>query len=77
MNTLTPTALRENVYDILDTVIKTGVPRLVKRNGHILTITISQKINKLDKLTPHNAIVGDPDELIHLSIGEWTEAKKI
>lgn len=77
MNTITPTALRENVYDILDTVIKTGIPRLIKRKGHILTITIPPKINKLDKLTPHNAILGDPDELIHLRTGKWSEVKKI
>ena len=33
--------------------------------------------NKLDKLRPHNTIIGDPDELIDLKIYEWNEEKNL
>jgi hypothetical protein len=29
---------------------------------------------KLANLTPHHLIVGDPDELVTVQVGEWTEA---
>lgn len=53
-NTLTTTKLRANIYEVFDEIIKTGVPKRVKKDGNILTIQIterSKKINKMDKLS--------------------------
>lgn len=33
--------------------------------------------SKLDKLRPHNTIIGDPDELIDLKVYEWNEEKNL
>jgi len=33
--------------------------------------------NKMNRLRPHNSIIGDPDELIDLKVYEWNEEKNL
>lgn len=73
---LSLTALRQQLFKVVDQIIKTGVPVEIERNGHRLKIVLVDKKNKLNNLTPHNAIVGDPEELVGLSVGEWSEQTK-
>ncbi|OGK16719.1 hypothetical protein A2690_04840 [Candidatus Roizmanbacteria bacterium RIFCSPHIGHO2_01_FULL_39_12b] len=68
MQLIKPTALRENIYKILDGVIKTGNPQYIERKGHVIKIEASKQPSKLERLTPHNAIVGNPDDLISIKL---------
>jgi hypothetical protein len=71
------TALRNNLFKIVDGVIKTGNPVVIERNGHRLKIVLEEKTSKLKNLKPHDCIVGDPDELIQLKVTEWHEANNL
>ena len=62
------TALRQKLFVLVDQVIKTGTPIEIERDDHRLKIVLDEKKNKLDNLIPHNAIVGDPEELVELKV---------
>ena len=72
---ITISRLRENIYNIIDSVIDTGVPVFIKRKGRTLKITVEGKVNKLENLKrfkKRKIIKGDPDELIHMDwSSEW------
>ena len=68
--------LRANVYRLLDEVLETGKALEIERNGEILVIAPREekkKGSKLDNLPRREgAIIGDPDELIHMDwSSEW------
>jgi hypothetical protein len=71
------TALRNNIFKIVDEVIKTGNPVELERKGHRLKIVMEAKKSKLENLKPHDCIVGNPDELIDLKVAEWYEPEKL
>lgn len=77
MSKLTVTSLRQNIYTIVDKVIKTGVPVKFMKDGHVLQISMEKKLDKLANLRKRDAIVGDPEELIHLKLWEWNEPKNL
>jgi hypothetical protein len=67
---ITPTELRRNLYQLLDEVIETGKPLEVERRGRIIRIAVDGvRGSKLDRLVPHDCIVGDPEELVHM---DWS-----
>jgi hypothetical protein len=73
---LTASKLRANVYRLLDEVLETGTPLEIERNGEILVIAPREekkKGSKLDNLPRRKgAIIGDPDEVIHMDwSSEW------
>lgn len=71
--TYTATRLRQNLYNILDSVAETGVPVLVERNGRTLKIIADTKPNLWDRVEKRNITVGDPEELVSREwSGEWT-----
>ena len=71
------TALRNQLFKVVDGVIKTGIPAEIERNGHRLKIVLEEKRSKLDNLKPHDCIIGDPDDLVDLKVAEWGEASKL
>ena len=77
MRPISLTALRSNLFKIVDKVIETGNPVELERKGHRLKIVIEGKKSKLENLKPHNCIVGNPDELIDLKVAEWHEIEKL
>ena len=78
MGSISLTALRNNLFKIVDGIIKTGNPVEIERNGHRLKIILEEKRSKLDNLRPHDCIVGDPDDLIQIKVGEeWGEPTKL
>ena len=77
MGSISLTALRSNLFKIVDDIIKTGNPVEIERSGHRLKITLEEKRSKLDNLKPHDCIVGEPDDLIQIKVGEWGEATKL
>ncbi len=71
---ITPSKLREDIYNILDSVIETGEVVEVKRKGQIIKIVPPQKAKKLDKLIQHkNVVEGDSEDLVSM---DWSEAWK-
>lgn len=75
---VTASALRQNIYAILDQALETGVPVEIQRKGRILRIIPEKKKSLLDNLKKHDFIVGDPDDLIHIDwSAEWTELRNL
>ena len=77
MRPMSLTALRNNLFKIVDEVIKTGNPVELERKGHHLRIVMEAKKSKLDNLKYHDCIVGNPDELIDLKVAEWHETENL
>jgi hypothetical protein len=73
---VTASKLRENIYNILDQALETGVPVEVERKGRILKIVPETKPSKLAKLKKRDCIVGDPESIVHMDwLNEWSELK--
>ena len=70
---VTPSALRADIYRLLDRVIETGEPLEIERNGHVLVLAPLESAGRLAALPRRTeTIVGDPDELVHVDwSGEW------
>jgi hypothetical protein len=69
---LKASALRENIYRLLDQVVETGVPIEIERQGKILKIVLEKPKSKLSNLQPRPYLTEDPEELVHLDwSGEW------
>jgi prevent-host-death family protein len=63
-------ALRENIYRLLDEVLETGVPVEIERRGKILRIIPAETRSKLDNLRARPYLLTDPEELVHL---DWSD----
>ncbi len=68
--TLRASALRENIYRVLDEILETGVPIDIERKGKFLRIVAVEPKSKLANLKARNLIVGNPEDLVHL---DWSE----
>ena len=77
MRPISLTALRNNLFKIVDQVIQTGNPILLERKGQRLKIVLDEKKSKLENLEPHDCITGDPDELVQVKVGEWHETNHL
>ena len=72
MAVISATRLRQNLYNILDSVVDTGVPVEVERRGRMLRIVAEERGSKWDRLTAHKTVAGDPDGLVHVDWShEW------
>jgi hypothetical protein len=70
--TVKASALRENIYKILDQVLESGVPVEIERRGKILKLVRAEPASKLANLKPRAYLLTDPEELVHLDwSGEW------
>ena len=68
------TKLRQNLYRILDEILDSGIPVKINRKGEILMIIPEKKKSKLERLTEHKTIVGDPESIIKTNFdNEWKE----
>jgi len=70
---VTASKLRENVYRILDHVLKTGEPVEIIRGGRKLKIVPAEepRKRKLDRLAKRpETLLTDPEELVHL---DWSK----
>jgi hypothetical protein len=64
-------ALRADLYRLLDRVLETGTPLEVDRNGVGLVIVPAARGSRLGRLRPHPGFIpGDPNELVHL---DWSD----
>jgi prevent-host-death family protein len=69
---VTISTLRQNIYQLLDKVLETGIPMEVKRKGKILRIMPPEKADKLKNLKKRDVINCDPEELVNIDwSSEW------
>lgn len=59
----TATSLRKNIYTLLDSVLESGIPLEIERNGKRLKIVPEENVGRLDRLEPHNILKGNADDL--------------
>lgn len=66
-------ALRANLYRLLDRVLETGEPLEIERKGARLRIATLEGGDRLARLRPHPGYLpGDPEDIVHLDwSGEW------
>ncbi len=71
---LTASKLRQEVYKILDEIIRSGKPAEIERNGNILRIVpVSSSYSKLSKLKSRKLSNEDSDSFEHI---DWTKEWK-
>jgi len=76
--TYSATKLRQNLYNILDSVIEDGVPVEIERKGHILRIVPERPTKRWDRLEPHQVINGDPESIVSMDWSDqWNEGKDL
>jgi hypothetical protein len=73
VGSVTLTALRQQLFRIVDQIIQTGIPVEIERNGHRLKIVLDDPPEKLANLRPHSSIVGDPEALVDLETDKWQD----
>lgn len=67
---MTISELRQNIYQLLDQVLDTGVPLEVERKGRKLRIAPEPPRDKLDNLKRRDCLVGDPEDIVHM---DWSQ----
>ena len=77
MSQISLTTLRQQLFKVVDRIIKTGVPVEISRRGHRLRTVPVVKTSKLARLTPHKAIVGNPEDLVELKAGKWRKGRNL
>jgi prevent-host-death family protein len=77
MKHVSVTALRQNLFKLVDEALETGIPVEIERRGRKLLLIPQHPASKLDRLKRRPAIQGDADDLVDLSAGEWNEADKL
>lgn len=69
---LKASALRKDIYHILNQILETGAPVEIEWRGKILKILLAEPRSKLAGLKPRPYLLCDPEELVHLDwSGEW------
>ncbi len=64
-------ALRADIYRLLDHVIESGEALEITRKGHVLKIIEEQPESKLSRLKPHPGLMRDePEAYVHL---DWSD----
>ncbi len=66
MRTITLSKLRENIYQIVDAVLKTGEVIEIQRHGKKLKIKPEIEYNKLKALKKRTYLKCKAEEIIHL-----------
>ncbi len=68
--TVTASKLRENVYQILDSVLETGEAVEVVRKGRVLRIVADTPSSRLARLKKRDCIKGNPDDIVEI---DWSK----
>lgn len=79
MKKLTLTALRQQIFQIADEVLLTGVPVSIERHGKVLLLSAATqaKPSKQLKLKRRKLINGDAESLATEKVGEWHELENL
>lgn len=71
------TTLRQNLFRLVDKVIETGMPLVIKRKGKNLILTPEATTSKLSRLRRRRLVKGKPEALVNIKVGEWRELKNL
>lgn len=64
MNVVTPTELRANIYNILEEILRTGVPVEINKGSRRLKIVPVAKVDKFQNLLSRPTVIqGNADDL--------------
>ncbi len=75
---ITATKLRQNLYNLLDEIVRTGKPIEIERKGKLLKIIAEKPTSKLSNLEFHDVISGDPYDIINIDwLKEWYRGKNL
>jgi len=76
---ITASQLRQDVYRLLDEVLRTGEPLEIERKGRRLRIVPEDPPSRLDRIqTRPDVIIGDPEDLVTIEwSGEWNESRTL
>lgn len=79
MKKLTLTTLRQQIFQIADEVLVTGVPVSIERNGKILLLSPAAQASQSKhlKLKRRKLINGDAESLSTEKVGEWHELENL
>lgn len=70
---MTLTKYRQDIFNLTDKVIETGIPLELERKGVKVTVSAEKKKSKFDNLTKRELFVGDSDELVYIDwSNEWS-----
>jgi len=76
--TYSATKLRQNLYQVLDQVLDSGIPVEIERRGKILRLVPKGPIDPLERLERRTIVVGDSEELVHMDwSGDWKPSRGI
>jgi hypothetical protein len=70
----TATALRKSIYTVLDSVLESGNPAIIIRNGKRLRIIPDEPIRRLDRLVSHVTVIENTDRLPDI---HWNETGSV
>ncbi len=77
MEKLTLTALRQQLFQVADRVLKTGVPVAIERHGQTLLLMPQASALKLAHLKKRKLIKASPESLVNEKVGEWHELRNL
>lgn len=69
--------LRANLFQIADAALASGEPVPLERNGQRLWLVPERRESRIDRLPILDIVVGDADDLVNLSVGEWNETRNL
>lgn len=73
MEKITITALRQNLFNVIDRVLATGKPVEIERHGKRLLLMPEQGGSKLARLKKRRLIAGNAATLPDEKVWEWDE----
>lgn len=77
MKTVSITALRNDIFNLLDEVIKTKQPLIVNRKGQQIKIEAERSKSPTQDLFSKpirkDVVIGDSDELVNIKSWKWDE----
>ena len=77
MEKLTLTALRQNLFRVVDRVLETGIPVAIDRQGKTVLLTPQAAPPKLSRLKRRKLIKGDPRSLVDVGVATWREPRQL
>jgi antitoxin (DNA-binding transcriptional repressor) of toxin-antitoxin stability system len=66
---ISATALRADIYRVIDHVLATGEEVEIERHGRVVRLSSAGAASKLDRLVTRDVVVGDPDDLVAI---DWS-----
>jgi antitoxin (DNA-binding transcriptional repressor) of toxin-antitoxin stability system len=77
MEKMTLTALRQDLFRVVDRVLETGVPVAIERQGKTVLLAPQAAPPKLSRLKRRKLVKGDPRSLVDLKVTRWREPRKL